>query len=292
MFSLLKKTVIAVAVAITVAVAASPVDYLSAESDVYAYVNTSSLMEVKTLQQFIPLIEKELQEDGLKINDFEGELALGMNISAENKKVMYNIDIVYAFKNAVAKKLFDSIKKGDAEMTATTVSGKPALKDENGRIILQSPKLLIAQIHAEGTKPFSTLTNKGNNPLKQIKSQMQKFDVFMFANVENLLNKFQSFIPAADKDTMDIPVKAKVAYLFVKFLPNDKLYLNLSIECKSADDAESFAAFVKVFIDRMSKDQNLKPLLGKIQSKAIGTRVTISVTLDNNEFVKIQQLAK
>ena len=293
MFSLLKKTVVALAVVITVAAAAvSPVDYLSAESDVYAFINASSLLQSKTLQQFIPMIEKELQGSGVKVSDFEGELALGMNISVENKNVMCNADLVFAFKNAVAKKLFDSIKKNDKEMTAASVNGKPAIADKDGRIILQAPDLLIAQVHAEGTKPFSVLTNKGKNPLKQVYSQIQKFDVVIFVNVENLLTKLQSFIPADDKEVMDVVAKVKVAYIFAKILSDDKYYLNLSVECKSANDAESFAAFVRVLIDTMAKDENLKPLLSKIKTKSAGARVSFEIFLDNKDFEMFKQLAQ
>ena len=168
MFSLLKKTVIAVAFAITFAVAASPVDYLSANSDAYAYINFSSLLKTKMAQPFLPLLENELKSSGVSVKDLDSEVALGINVDNLNNKTACNIDVVMELKNAVSKKLFDSIKNNDKDLAATTVAGKPALSSNAGRIIQQDSQVLILQLHAEGNKPFATLNANGKNPLKKI----------------------------------------------------------------------------------------------------------------------------
>ena len=134
MFSLLKKAVIAVAFVITFAVAASPVNYLAEDSDVYAYVNVTSLLKAKSLQQFIPMIEKDLQDTGVKVSDFDGELAIGANLDSADKNIQCNLDLIFALKNAAVKKLFDTLKKTDNGLKPTDIAGKPALEDKDGRI--------------------------------------------------------------------------------------------------------------------------------------------------------------
>ena len=129
MFSLLKKAVIAVAFVITFTVAASPVDYLSADSDAYLYVNLSKLLNAKTVQQFIPMVDKELKEAGLKARDFDGKVALGINISANNNNIQANLDAILELKKAKAQDIFDAIIiSSDEDFKAETIAGKPAIK--------------------------------------------------------------------------------------------------------------------------------------------------------------------
>ena len=293
MFSMLKKTVIAAALVITFAVAASPVDYLSPESDVCAYVNVSSLLNVTAMQQFIPMIESELQSSGMKLKDFEGELAIGLNLSTSGKDVQVNIDAVIELKKAIAKRLFNLAKASEKESKSSFIAGRPAFSSKDGRMILQTSNVLIAQFQAEGKKPLNVLTKSGNNPLKKVAKQIQQFDIVLYADVEQLMKKMQAAIPADDKDVAEIASKISKAFLFSKFMQGEKTYLNLSVFCKTAKDAETIAAYAKVFIDTAARENNeLKTVLNKIKNKIEGTRVSYEITLDKNDINMFMQLAK
>ena len=293
MFSLLKKTVIAVAFVITFAVAASPVNYLSPGSEGYAYVNVSSLLRAKPLQQFIPIIEKELQNTGFKVSDFDGELALGINILSNGNKVQCNIDFILGFKNAIAKKIFDRIKAANKNMTVSSVAGKPSLSDKDARIILQTPNTLIIQVHAEGTKPFNTLSTEGKNPLKEVAKQIQQFDLVIFLNVEKLAKKLQPLVTADDKEAAEVMAKIDSACIFAKIVQNDKCYVNLTINCKNAKDAETLAAYIRVLLDTTSREnKDLTPLLSKIKCDVKGDQIICQIFLDKNDIDTFKNLAK
>ena len=289
MFSLLKKAVIAVAFVITFTVAASPVDYLSADSDAYLYVNISNLLNAKTVQQFIPMVDKELKEAGLKARDFDGKVALGINISAKNNNIQANLDAILELKNAKAKDIFDTIIiSSDEDFKAETIAGKPAIKSDDVRIILQTPNVLILQGHLEGKKPFATLSNKGWNPIKQIRD-LNQYDVAFYMNVAQAASKFKNELPEEARESI---LKIKDASIFAKMNVNGSYSFKLVANCKSVDDAKALAAELNAFIKLLSVEEGLKPIFKKINVRTYAARITVEVTLTDNDINTLMQLAE
>ncbi|MBE6405019.1 MAG: hypothetical protein E7040_03260 [Lentisphaerae bacterium] len=287
MFPTLKKTVAAVAFVIAFAVVASPLSYLPKEIQMAGYVNVSTLLEHPAFQTFIPMIDKDLKEGGLSVKDFDGKAALGFDFKTEKNKMQANVNIVLELKRPTAKKIFESIIKENPK-AKFTLKGKPAWQDEDFRVILFSDRVLIAQIHAEGNKPYLT---PGNQILTQKEfAQLENFDAAVIVNIEDVLKNIGEIKPE-DKDVIELFSKIKTAAFLCKVENKETVSMILAGECKSAKDAELLESFVKSLINEAVKDiPNLKPLLERIQQNRNGKNLIYSIKINKNDVFLFEKL--
>lgn len=288
MFSMLKKAVIAIAFVIAFAVAASPVDYLNKDSNIYIYVNTANLLKAKSLQKYISMLDEELKDSGLKARDFSGKAAIGVNLAAKQKEMLCNFDVIVQLNPDVAAKIYNIIEKESDNENKKTVAGKAALEEDELRVMKQQRDILSFQIKADGDLPF-TILNKGNNSLKQIKD-LEKYDVVVYCNVAETIKKLRSTITEEDKEFFESLETVENICFCGNIDLNGNYKFKLVANCKSEEEAESLFAFVKVVLDLASKESDYKYLIKKIKMKRSGSVITYEATFTGKDIEEIAKL--
>ena len=288
MFSMLKKAVIAIAFVIAFAVAASPVDYLNKDSNIYIYVNTANLLKATSLQKYISMLDEELKDSGLKARDFSGKAAIGVNLAAKQKETLCNIDVIVQLNPDVAAKIYNFLEKESDNENKKIVAGKAALEKDEVRVMKQQRDILSFQVKTDGDLPF-TILNKGNNPLKQIKD-LERYDVVVYCNVAENIKKLRSTMTEEDKDLIESLETVENICFYGNIDLNGNYKFKLVANCKSEEEAESLSAFVKVALDLAAKGSDYKYLIKKIKMRRSGSVITYEATFTGKDIEEIVKL--
>ena len=197
-----------------------------------------------------------------------------------------NVNFALELKRPTAKKIFESITKENPK-AKFTLKGKQAWQEGDGRIILFSDRVLIAQIHVEGKKTFLDYSN--GSFLQKEAPQLELFDAAAVANVPDILAN----VGEIEGGAKEFFSKIKVAALFLKNQNNNNTDVLLSLEFKSAKDADQMAPFLDQMIENF-KNQNpaAQFLLNKITRNKQGKTLFFRIQLNNNEILKIKQTIK